>query len=130
MLSLVFECLPDPALSVRELEALQRTVWKRCASRGLGGFLVRGHGRLLGCFEGEERAVLATVEAMIRKPGIRSVRVVEEVHKATASPGLWSCNVYTVADLRRIGAPGAPELAQMFAFPVEPRVGTDLQRDM
>ena len=125
MIGLIFKCHYKSDLHLKQVEALQRDIWKKCHSRKLGGFLVRRGKHLAGWFDGESRAVFGVVETMIRKAQVTSVAVVWEGPVDSCSRAFWQNAVYTLEELQALDVPDAPDLAKLMSFPVEPRAEPD-----
>ena len=100
MLRLLFVCQCQSMHSDAQIDGIQKDVWRRCAKKKLGGFMVRSERNLVGLLEGPEKTVVGQIEHLIRKHKVHSVDV---LHEATVRDprvaGMWITQFETLAEV-------------------------------
>lgn len=116
MILLIFTSPCPLHLTQRQVESLQRQIWKLCQGRGLRGCLVQDELRFFGRLTGDAGTVIGAVETMLRAGLLSSATVLMETEIEDPGQGWWDGTLYTMADLRA----RVPELANLRADHVEP----------
>ncbi len=99
MLRLLFVCQCQPMHSAAQIEGIQKDVWRRCAKKQLGGFMVRNDRNLIGLLEGAEKDVVGQIEHLIRKHKVHSVDVLYEAIFVARGWSTWITEFETLDDV-------------------------------
>ena len=119
MLRLLFVCQCQPMHSDAQIDGIQKDVWRRCAKKKLGGFMVRNERNLVGLLEGPEKTVVGQIEHLIRKHKVYSVDVLHEATVETRGWPMWITQFETLAEVQGADAFDLGGLAQNVMDAVE-----------
>lgn len=99
MLRLLFICQCKPLHDFAQIKTIQKDIWRRCAQKDIGGFLVRNDRNLVGLLEGPEKYVVGLMENLIRKNKVQAVHVLDEDPIAQRDWTTWHTQFEVIDDV-------------------------------